>query len=277
MRYVLIRDDDLNFFTPFTQLEAVYGFMFDRGIPVNFSAIPAVNGSAVTRDPSNGREVFEPFLPTDVAGCKGNFALDENTDLLAQLRHIKSNEFLHHGYEHSGSNGLCEFESRDKSLLEKKLSLGRDILSRCFGYAPDTFVAPQDKYSPEAIELIRAQFNTFSLGWIDRRRLPVSLLWQYALKKVFSRNRMRYGELLMTEHPGCHYSRYVPRAESDQKLDMHLARHDVSIIVTHHWEFFDQGKLIKPMWDAFKARVLKLQADPQTRIITFSQMQTIAA
>lgn len=276
MRYVLIRDDDLNFFTPFQQLETVYGFMFDQGIPVNFSAIPAVNGAATTKDHHTGSEVYEPFLPEDIAGTQGNFALNENKRLLSQLNAIDSNEFLHHGYEHSGHNGLCEFESRDVALLSYKLEHGRKILSQCFGKAPETFVAPQDKYSPEALKLIQSRFKTFSLGWIDRTRLPSSMLPRYIMKRALKRNWMHYGDMLMTEHPGCHYSQYVERSVSDSRLNAALTKHQVTIIVTHHWEFFQSGKLIRSMWDAFKSRIDELQADSNTQLITFSQLRALA-
>lgn len=277
MRYVLVRDDDLNYFTPFSQLETVYGFMFDQEIPVNFSTIPAVNASAITKDHETGETAFEPFLPKDVAGISGNFELDQNTELLAKLNTMQANEYLHHGFEHSGTDGLCEFETRDSKLLSYKLERGRQILTRCFGQTPRTFVAPQDKYSREAIELIQSRFDTFSLGWIDRSRLPPSLFGKYACKKLFKRNHLHHGNLLMTEHPGCHYSRYVPRSISDPKLDAHLAQHDFTIIVTHHWEFFEGGKLIKSMWDAFKSRIQALHADPNTRLIRFSELYRLAS
>lgn len=276
MRYVLIRDDDLNFFTPFQQLETVYGFMFDQGIPVNFSAIPNVNGAATTTDQITGAEIHEPFLPQEIAGTHGNFALDESTSLLNQLNSIHTNEFLHHGYEHSGQSGRCEFESRDLALLSYKLEHGREILSRCFGKTPDTFVAPQDKYSSEAFKLIQSRFNTFSLGWIDRSRLPCSMLPKYIFKKLLSRNWMRSGSMMITEHPGCHYSQYVDRNVSDSKLDDALTNNEFTVIVTHHWEFFDKGKLIKSMWDAFRSRILALEADSNTQLITFSQLRALA-
>ena len=88
MKYILIRDDDLNFFTPFEELKTVYGFMFEQGIPVNFSTIPAVNGAAKTLSNDKKKEVFEPFLPDAIAGTKGSFYLSDNTNLLSSLKLI---------------------------------------------------------------------------------------------------------------------------------------------------------------------------------------------
>ena len=276
MKYILIRDDDLNYFTKFEQIECVYGFMFEQGLSVNFSTIPAVNAAAKTIDRDTGKFIREPFLPAETEGLKGNYPIDKNASLLSKLRSIGSNEYLHHGYEHSQSREGCEFESSDKRLLSEKLDHGREILRRGFGSAPETFVAPQDKYSKEAFELIQKRFNTFSLGWIDRRRLPVTSLHRYVLKKLLRRNRMKLGRLLLTEHPGCHYSQYVKRSVSDKLLDEHISENEVSIIVTHHWEFFNQGKLIVPMWNAFKSRILALQSDRNTKLIKFSQLHSIA-
>jgi len=276
MRYVLVRDDDLNYFTAFDQIERVYGFMFEQGIPVNLSTIPAVNAAAKTIDRDTGNIIQEPFLPAEIEGLEGNYPIDKNASLVSKLRSIGSNEYLHHGYEHSQSEEGCEFESSDKKLLSEKLDHGREILRRSFGLAPDTFVAPQDKYSQEAFELIQTRFSTFSLGWIDRRRLPITYIPHYMLKKLCCRNRMRIGKLLLTEHPGCHYSQFVERSVSDRCLDQHIEKHEISIIVAHHWEFFNQGKLIVPMWNAFKSRILALQSDRNTKLIKFSQLHSIA-
>jgi peptidoglycan/xylan/chitin deacetylase (PgdA/CDA1 family) len=277
MKYILIRDDDLNFFTPFEELKTVYGFMFEQGIPVNFSTIPAVNGAAKTLSNDKKKEVFEPFLPDAIAGTKGSFYLSDNTNLLSSLKDIPNNEFLLHGFEHSGNQGRCEFEIDDSSLLLKKLLLGKKILTDCFGIEPRTFVAPQDKYSRQAIELIKSRFDTFSLGWIDRKRLPNRCLPSYAYKKLKKENHIHYGKLLMTEHPGCHYSKYVPREISDTKLSSALKEHTFTIIVTHHWEFFNSGQLNKVMWSAFKNRVEQLNADKETQFIRFSELYQLMA
>ncbi len=46
MRYVIIRDDDTNAFTPPECLEQLYRPFLDRGLPVNLATIPDVSTNA---------------------------------------------------------------------------------------------------------------------------------------------------------------------------------------------------------------------------------------
>src|ERR1043165_1342316 len=50
MRYVIIRDDDTNAFTPVECLERLYRPFLDRGLPVNLAVIPAVTLDAKMGD-----------------------------------------------------------------------------------------------------------------------------------------------------------------------------------------------------------------------------------
>ncbi len=50
MRYVIIRDDDTNAFTPVECLERLYRPFLERGLPVNLAAIPAVATDACMAD-----------------------------------------------------------------------------------------------------------------------------------------------------------------------------------------------------------------------------------
>ena len=277
MKYVLVRDDDLNYFTSMDMLNTVYGFMFEAGIPVNFSTIPAVNAAAKTfthndNKQDKSREVYEPFLPDNVAGTPGNFILADNQGLIDSLKQIKQNEYILHGYEHSGHLGLCEFEETNATLLKQKIDSGIEIFKDSFGKKPDTFVAPQDKYSFQTIQLIKEHFNTFSLGWVNRKRLPLSCQASYFKKKILKRNYLKYNNLLLTEHPGCHYSRFVPRHVSDLSLNQHFSNNQFTIIVTHHWEFFENGVLNIDMWRAFHSRIIELSQNPEVRLITFSEL-----
>jgi len=253
-------------------LNTVYGFLFEAGIPLNFSTIPAVNGAAKTLSHETKKETYEPFLPKHIAGEDRNYAISENISLTQTLRSITSNEFLLHGYEHSGQGGQCEFEARDSCQLEKKLNKGIEIFSDAFGKKPDTFVAPQDKYSFEAIELIKQYFNTLSLGWLDKLRLPMSCLPAYYGMKLRQKSHIKYGDLLLTEHPGCHYSRFHSREKCDPILDRYISNNLFTVIVTHHWEFFEDGILNLGMWHAFRSRIRRLRQDKNVRFIKFSEL-----
>ncbi len=272
MKYVLIRDDDVNYHTSFDMLKTVYGFIFDNDIAINFSVIPAINTAAKTASSQPGKQVYEPFLPQHLAGINQLFPICDNKTLVDGLLAVKRREFLLHGFDHNSSESQYEFETSNLTLLQQKIQQGIEIFVKAFHTRPATFVAPQDKYSLNAIRLIRDTFQTFSLGWLDKRRLPKIYLPFYYWMKLSKKNHLKNRDFLLTEHPGCLYSRYRPRQECDQILDSYLANHQFTVIVVHHWEFFDEGILNYALWRAFKNRIIALNADPEVKFITFSQL-----
>jgi len=278
VKYVLIRDDDLNYHSDFAQIEAVHGKLIERGIPVNFATIAAVNTAARTESPDFGEGTYEPFLPRELAGTDREWPIDQNRRLVERLNDWPGVEILQHGYDHCGRPGHYEFESEDAGVIGRKLSEAREILRRAFGRRPDTFVAPQDQYSSEALRQIRAQFRMFSLGWIDRRKLPVAYLPAYAAMKLRGRHYLRMGRCWMLEHPGCLFSRFRDPVQGVAKLKAHLAAHRVTIVVVHHWEFFDaQGKPLAAHVRAFVDTMLALHAQPDVRFLRFSELPPVLA
>ncbi len=271
MKYILIRDDDVNFFTRPEMLEEVYGFIFENDIPINFSVIPAVNSAAKTESCYFGAGSPEPFLPQDIAGEDKQFPITGNPALLKFLNSIRRKEFLQHGFEHAGQSGGYEFESEDKAVIEDKLIKGMDILEKAFGVIPETFVAPQDKYSKTAFAAIKRRFKTLSLGWVDSSRIPFALYCRYWQMKLMCRNYICDGKLLITEHPGCMFSKFMDITQMSKKLDAYIASHQTTVIVTHHWEFFSNGVLNRNLFDAFRHRITGLLG--KSEILTFSELR----
>ncbi len=272
MKYILIRDDDVNFFTCRDMLEEVYGFIFENDIPINFSVIPAVNSAAKTESCNFGAGSPEPFLPRDVAGEDKQFPITGNPGLLHFLNSIRKKEFLLHGFEHAGKSGRYEFESEDRNVIEDKLIKGMDIFEKAFGVIPETFVAPQDKYSRTAFAQIKSRFKTLSLGWVDSGRIPFALYCRYLQMKLMHRNYICDGKFLITEHPGCMFSRFKDVNETSRKLDDYIAGHEITVIVTHHWEFFDNGVLNRELINAFRQRITGLTG--KCEFLTFSGLRS---
>ena len=272
MKYILIRDDDVNFFTRPEMLEDVYGFIFENDIPINFSVIPAVNSAAKTESCNFGAGNPEPFLPLNVAGEDRQFPITGNHDLLRFLNGINRKEFLLHGFEHAGQGGKYEFESEDKKVIETKLTEGINFFEEAFGIIPETFVAPQDKYSRMALALIRSRFKTLSLGWVDSSRIPFLLYCRYLQMKLMRRNYICDGSFLITEHPGCMFSRFGDINEMNRKLDEYIAVHQMTVIVTHHWEFFENGVLNAALLDAFRRKITGLRE--HCEFLKFSELRT---
>ena len=271
MKYILIRDDDVNFFTRPAMLEQVYGFIFENDIPINFSVIPAVNSAAKTESCHFGAGSPEPFLPRNIAGEDRQFPITGNHDLLRFLNAINRKEFLLHGFEHAGKGGKYEFESEDKKVIETKLTEGINLFEKAFGEIPETFVAPQDKYSRTAFAQIRNRFKTLSLGWVDSSRIPIAFYYRYLQMKLMHRNYIRDGSFLITEHPGCMFSKFMDINEMSKKLDEYIAAHRMTVIVTHHWEFFENGTLNTDLLNAFRRRITELK--DKYEFLTFSGLR----
>jgi len=275
MKYILIRDDDLNYHTTIEELTGVYSYLFDNHIPINFATIPAVNTSAITSSSDFGAGTYEPFIPKEVAGVNREWAIDENGALIAYLRNIKNAEFLLHGYAHFGIPPAYEFENDDKNVIMDKLAKGKEILQRAFGQIPSTFVAPQDKYSPAAFKIIKENFEIFSLGWIDKTRIGTKLKVKYNWMKLTKNNYIKEGGMAIFEHPGCLFSKFKSTEETMKQLDHYIEQHKITIIVTHHWEFYEEGRPNQKLIDAFVSKIKALHQSSKYQFITFSQLAKI--
>ena len=265
--------DDVNSLTSPDTLKDVYGFLFDSGVPVNFAVIPKLNAAAKTASKDFGEGSYEPFIPETSAGENRDIPITENMELVEFLRSIPKAEFLMHGLTHSGEYPNYEFESRSPEVIAAKIAEGREIMRKAFGKNPWAFVAPQDKYSYEALNQIQENFNLFSLGWVDKYRIPKSLYLKYYLMKLGHTNYMKLGDFLMTEHPGCLFSRFRDHADSNWKLENYLKNYSFTVIVVHHWEFYrGPCELDEPLYARFKIKINELMQDPKYEIISFSEL-----
>jgi hypothetical protein len=183
MKYILIRDDDLNYHTDINHLKIAYEYIFENDIPINFATIPAVNTSSKTSSSDFGKGSYEPFIPKEIAGVDEEWEIDKNKELITFLSTIKNTEYLLHGYSHKGNAPLYEFEEQDKNILKQKLENALKIYERAFQTQAKTFVAPQDKYSSQAFDMIKEKFDIFSLGWIDKKHISFKQKIKYYIKK----------------------------------------------------------------------------------------------
>jgi hypothetical protein len=73
---VIIRDDDISYFTQPSMLEEIYSKCWDCGIPICFSVIP----SHSTDTQGSGLE-YEPNIPPAYRCKKAEYAVSENKKL----------------------------------------------------------------------------------------------------------------------------------------------------------------------------------------------------
>src|SRR5215468_8506906 len=95
MRYVIIRDDDTNAFTPAECLERLYRPLLDRGLPVNLAAIPDVSTGAKMAD---GR--IEGFLVKKNGTTAATMPLSANRELVDYLHANPGYHIIQHGCHH---------------------------------------------------------------------------------------------------------------------------------------------------------------------------------
>ncbi|HET6589008.1 MAG TPA: DUF2334 domain-containing protein [Candidatus Nitrosocosmicus sp.] len=173
---ILIRDDDINFFTQYNKLNLIYSEAWKKSFKVSFSIIPYQIS------------MNDPCVPPNYRNVQKNcYSIEKNEKLCSYLREkiaMNQVEIIQHGLTHKLSNGRGEFsemfyprilnpveDSREKvpihniidpvnkdqkyeSNFEAYLNIGRNILKKSLNIDPLIFVPPYDDISYENINLI---------------------------------------------------------------------------------------------------------------------------
>ncbi len=253
MRTIIFRDDDTSYFTTPGRLEAVYGRVWEAGLPVCLAVIPEVFGD--TRVYWTDGNPHDPGIPPAYRGTERSYSILENAELCAFLNEKAAAglaEICLHGYTHT----FYEFITHDRPLIRKKLAEGAALLERAFPAASiKTFVPPYDRISPAALrELIERGFHisTMSLNLAPLPDLP-----QIA---GFAAGEIRRGQALYVCDDYLFTYKRLP-AESLVLARAALARAGLTIVSNHYWMFFhpwrDTPNAADMMaWNAFLDEVL---------------------
>src|SRR5438874_5829664 len=153
MRYVIVRDDDTNAFTPVECLERLYRPFLDRGLPVNLATIPDVATGTKLPD---GRP--EGFLSYKNGTTQPSAPIGTNQNLVRYLRDNAGYKIVQHGLHHD----YLEFDCPPRTDIVKRLERGRQLLLEAGFEAPETFVAPYDKLSRASLAGVARQFRVLS-------------------------------------------------------------------------------------------------------------------
>lgn len=268
MRTVLIRDDDANGTTPPDWLELLYRPFLQRGWRVNLSVIPEVRTDVRLPD---GR--LEGFLHGPCAGEPGTLALGTNRALVSYLRGEPGYHLALHGLHHDFPGGRFEFDRDDVADLEARVQRGLARFEEAGLSRPCTFVAPQDRMSRVAMDLVARHFPVVSGSWYDLRRVPWRWWPAYVVqKKVLRRDRFRLGGALFLGHPGCRFRPDRDPEEARRAVLAHVAAHDLTVVVLHHWEFFPNGREDPARVRALHSLVEDIAAFPGSRVVAFRDL-----
>ena len=263
MRYVIIRDDDTNAFTPVECLERLYRPMLDRGLPVNLATIPEVSATATMQDGTP-----EGFLVAKNGTKEARLAIGSNPELVKYLQTNRCYQILQHGCHHD----YLEFDCAEPGEVVRRLDLGTQRLLEAGFPRPQTFVAPYDKLSRTSLQAVSERFRVLSTGWFELRRLPYSWWPRYAVKKLRHSPHWQIGQTLLLSHPGCLLSYHKSFSRALQGIVHCVERSRVTVLVTHWWEYFRTGQPDEPFIDFLHETLRHLSKRADVRIVSFDEV-----
>lgn len=263
MHYVILRDDDTNALTPVECLEQLYRPFLDRSLPVNLAVIPKVRTDTIS---TNG--ALEKFLFAKRADTPLELPIASNTGLVRYLHENAGFHVLQHGCDHS----LFEFGSEQRADVAKRLDAGAAALAAAGFRAPQTFVAPYDRFSRVSFTEVAKRFRVISTGWFELRRLPFAWWPQYALKKMLKRPHWQVGRTTLLTHPGCLLSYQRPYPTMLEAIKKQVESQRLTVLVTHWWEYFRDGDSDNAMLEILHATAGWLASNPNVRVISFDDL-----
>jgi hypothetical protein len=263
MRYVILRDDDTNALTPIECLERLYRPFLRRGQPVNLAVIPRVRTDVVRADGQ-----AEGFLFARKAGTPSLLPVSNNGPLVQYLHENPGFHVVQHGYHHT----LNEFDSDNAADVDHRLELGAQALAAAGFPRPTTFVAPYDKLSRVSVRAVSQHFRVLSTGWFELRRIPILWWPKYALKKLLKRPHWRIRNTVMMSHPGCLLSYTRPYAEMLDQIKRAVGAQQITVLVTHWWEYFRDGKPDEDFIYVLHEAGQWLASQRDVRIISFDDL-----
>jgi hypothetical protein len=235
MTLVLIRDDDANATTDPDRLQRAYDPLLDRGIRINFSVVPAVRLDTLAPDGQRERFISEDWKPSE-----NEVELGADTALSVWLRRQQPLvDVFVHGLSHGRVREQTEFGALSFEEAAERIRRAIQIMTQALNRTPIGFVPPWDTLSAGALRAVLASFDLASMGWIDRRRLPVSAWPAHVLERISRQEAFRIGRAWLLRHRG---GRITPTLAPDRVE--HAVRYleqgaDIAVINLHHWMFWN--------------------------------------
>lgn len=152
---LIIRDDDMNFFTKVEDIESVYSKI--ENFPISFAVIPCVTDVSTT---GNCPDTKGNETPQWVGG---------NVELITWLRERiklgKADVLMHgitHQYKFIEGKRLAEMQWRDEAELADEICKYKKDLEQILNYDISVFVAPSNKISKYGIKCVSSNGLNFS-------------------------------------------------------------------------------------------------------------------
>jgi len=271
MRYVILRDDDTNALTPVECLERLYRPFLDRGLPVNLATIPDVDTDARKSDGSPEGFLFRKngAAPGESAArCENTVNIAENRKLVRYLIDNPGFHVVQHGLHHQ----YLEFDRVPAAEVANRLEEGTRLLMNAGFPRPQTFVAPYDRLSRASFAEVARRFQVISTGWFELRRVPMDWWPNYFWKKLRRAPHWKVDETLLLSHPGCLLSCFRSYDKMLEGILAHLRRQQVTVLVTHWWEYFRNGVPDETFIGFLHETAHYLANHPDLKVISFSEL-----
>ena len=272
-RYIVIRDDDISYFTRLDDFKKVHRLLLDEGIPFNAAVVPKVSDSV--GDDESGHE---GFIPKKYAGKGRSYPVHENEELIALVRSLDAIEIAQHGFSHEHLRpGVPEFADSDSSNIGRKLDEGKDILFKAFGVRPGFFVPPYDFVTQEALQEIRKRFDGISLSKTSHKIYPVTMWGKFLWTKWHGRCILPWKGFRIVQHPGLDFSDLDESIIGHATVQNIISKvHDVLVLPLHSWRFFTrEGRLRVEALNRWEEFLKSLISNSKIKFLKFSEIEKI--
>jgi len=272
--FIVIRDDDVCYFTRPKDLEIIYKPLFEENLAVNLAVIPAVDST-----------LKEPFIESGKNDHR-YLTIEENRDLVDFTKQYNF-EVLQHGLTHEIFQRepvfIPEFRITDKMELYRRATQGQKILEEVFGKKPRFFVPPWDVLSKQAYRVLMQLFNGVSLATLSHGRFkkwPLKLIqefipWNVPLRflpkfwggRIRRKNYCIINDFLILENRGL----YIELILDEESLLKAINKFNFITIVVHHWLLISNNELLKMWYNILDS----LLTNSRIHITSFSEIYKI--
>jgi hypothetical protein len=223
----------------------------------------------VRTDITYGGGIPEGFLVARTGRPADCLPLASNPRLVDYLAKNTGYHIVQHGCTHEFVDGNCEFEQNSRVEIARRVEEGREHFARAGLPAPETFVAPYDRFTRRSLLETARRFRLISTGWFELGRLPRRWWAGYVLKRLLRRAHWRASGTILLTHPGCHLSYQRPRDRILHEIRESIGRRRLTVLVTHWWEFFRGNKPDEALIEVLHETADFLGRSPDIRVVTF--------
>jgi len=277
LKYVIIRDDDISFFTPTDILDIIYGKILEEN-KVNFGVIPNVY-SSIDLNKTGGyykkeKLYYDPLISPEFRGTNKYYSVEKNYDLIEFLNK-KNVGVIQHGYSHEKINNLPEFSIDNKEIIYDRAIRGKSILNKCLKKDIDLFLPPWNVISKETFEILYREYKGIIIASMYPIPKNFNLLSLYYLSKIFNKNYLLYNNLLIINN-FILIDKNININSLNKGIENMIKYNKIIVIQNHYWDFYDNwkkwGKLNKKLINTWKVIYNYINNNENIKIIDYQEL-----